>query len=195
MISTAFGLRYWLVLCLACATGRCLEGTRTVLSLEGRGWELAGCEPGDGERLGIPSRRQKELKVLAVSVPNNVQLTVLKDPYGQGPEIAEVNRREWWYVRSFRSPGLTAGHQARLVFDGVDYFAAVWLNGRKLGEHEGAYTRFAFDVSNLLRAGGENYLAVRVTSPLKVTGRTHYEFMKGQFAEPWDALPGPGGRV
>jgi len=32
---------------------------------------------------------------------------------------------------------------------------------------------------------------VRVTSPWKVPGRSHYEFMQGGFEEWWDALPGP----
>jgi len=67
-----------------------------------------------------------------------------------------VNRREWWYVRSFATPHLSEHGQARLVFDGADYFASVWPNGRKLGEHEGAYTDFHFDVSNLLRKDGDN---------------------------------------
>jgi beta-galactosidase/beta-glucuronidase len=64
--------------------------------------------------------------------------------------------------------------------------------GEKIGAHEGAYTRFAFDVTNRLRMKGDNYLAVRVTSPWKVPGRSHYEFMKGEFEEWWDALPRTG---
>ena len=51
---------------------------------------------------------------------------------------------------------------------------------------------FGFDITKRLRAKGENYLAVRVTSPWKVPGRSHNEFMKGEFEISWDALPGPG---
>jgi hypothetical protein len=46
----------------------------------------------------------------------------------------------------------------RLVFDGVDYFADVWLNGEKLGSHEGAYTRFGFDITKRLGSLGDIFL-------------------------------------
>jgi beta-mannosidase len=148
---------------------------------------------GEGEKVGVPLRGSPKVESVPTSVPNDVQLAIgLKDPLGQQPEIWDINKREWWYARSFSSPRVVAAQQARLVFDGVDYFADVWLNGEKIGSHEGAYTRFAFDVTKRLHANGENYLAVRVTSPWKVPGRSHYEFMKGEFEEWWDALPGTG---
>jgi beta-mannosidase len=166
---------------------------RNIISLDGAGWKLIGLEPGEGEKLGIPLRGSLKVQSIPTSVPNDVQLAIgLKDPLGQGPEIWDINKREWWYIRSFSSPPLEAAQQARLVFDGVDYFADVWLNGEMLGSHEGAYTRFAFEVTKHLKPKGENYLAVRVTSPWKLPGRSHNEFMKGEFETDWDALPGPG---
>lgn len=115
---------------------------RRTVSLDGSDWRLAGVELATGESLGIPREGSARVRFQPVAVPNDVQLTVLKDPYGQDSEITEINRREWWYVRSFLSPDHGTGHQVRLVFDGVDYFADVWLNGQKLGSHEGAFTRF-----------------------------------------------------
>ena len=164
---------------------------RTEILLDGSGWRLHGLQMGEGERLGFQSRVVAGDGV-AVSIPNDVQQAVLKDPFGQGPEVVAINKKEWWYTRSFSSPGIAAGQQVRLVFEGVDYFAGVWLNGTLLGNHEGAYTEFEFDITDLLRSGAENYLAVKVTAPWKVPGRSHYEFMKGEFEEWWDALPGPG---
>ncbi len=172
------------------------EAPRRVLSLDGSGWKLLGLRPGEGEKLGVSLRPTENPAFLATSVPNDVQRAIgLKDPLGQGPEVWDINKREWWYIRAFVSPKVLPIQQARLVFDGVDYFADVWLNGEKLGSHEGAYTRFGFDITKRLRAKGGNYLAVRVTAPWKVPGRSHFEFMKGEFEDWWDALPGPGGIV
>jgi hypothetical protein len=67
-----------------------------------------------------------------------------------------------WYRYEF-IPEVTASntHQV-LKFGAVYYEAAVWLNGEYLGEHEGGYTPFEFDVSGLLEPGKNNVIAVRV---------------------------------
>jgi hypothetical protein len=52
-----------------------------------------------------------------------------------------------------------------LHFGAVDYFATVWLNGRQVGEHEGGYLPFEFDVTSALRHDGPNELVVRVIDP------------------------------
>jgi hypothetical protein len=53
---------------------------------------------------------------------------------------------------------------AILHFGAVDYHATVWVNGQRVGEHEGGYLPFEFDVTTLLQAG-ENELVVRVADP------------------------------
>lgn len=50
---------------------------------------------------------------------------------------------------------------AILHFGAADYFATVWLNGTRIGEHEGGYLPFEFDVAAHLRPG-DNDLVVRV---------------------------------
>ena len=47
-----------------------------------------------------------------------------------------------------------APKHATLRFEGVDYFAKVWLNGELLGEHEGYLEPFSFDVTERLRRDG-----------------------------------------
>ncbi len=65
------------------------------------------------------------------------------------------------------TPGLSIGPGDRLLlrFEGVDYKATVWLNGSLLGENEGGEVPFSFDVTDLMRNGGENLIAVRVVNP------------------------------
>ena len=49
-----------------------------------------------------------------------------------------------------------------MQFDGVGTIADIWLNGAKIGQHLGAYSRFRYDVTDQLGAGGDNLLVVRV---------------------------------
>ena len=67
-----------------------------------------------------------------------------------------------WYRRSFVLPARTHDAHLRLRFDAVFYLADVWLNGEYLGQHEGGYTPFEFDLSSFARPGTENVVAVRV---------------------------------
>lgn len=69
-----------------------------------------------------------------------------------------------WYRLRFRAPELLDG-LATLKFLSVGYVADVWLNGRYLGYHEGAWTPFALDASEAVRAGAVNTLVVRVDNP------------------------------
>jgi len=85
-----------------------IESPRTVLPLDGGEWKLVGLEFGQGEKLGVNLRDSAKVTLSPTSVPNDVQLAIgIKDVYSQDPAIFEVNKREWWYIRSFSSPKLT----------------------------------------------------------------------------------------
>ncbi|ALA59236.1 glycoside hydrolase family 2 protein [Nitrospira moscoviensis] len=62
--------------------------------------------------------------------------------------------RACWYRRSIAPPKLRPGERWMLHFGAVDYLATVWLGGRCLGSHEGGYTPFSFDVTDLLQGPG-----------------------------------------
>jgi len=74
-----------------------------------------------------------------------------------------------WYRLDFPADAHTG--MTALVFDGVDYFADVWLNGHYLGSHDGCYGRFRVDITDLI--GEDNALVVRVDSPSDVPGVRH----------------------
>ncbi len=71
-----------------------------------------------------------------------------------------------WFRRHFtvEAESLSRSQVFDLVFEGVDYFARIWLNGKFLGEHEGYFNPFRFEVSRMLQAG-DNLLTVEVTNP------------------------------
>jgi beta-glucuronidase len=54
-------------------------------------------------------------------------------------------------------------------FGAANYRSTVFLNGEKLGEHEGGFTPFNFEVTNLLR-DGENFLIVEVNNARRADG-------------------------
>jgi beta-galactosidase/beta-glucuronidase len=83
-----------------------------------------------------------------------------------------------WYFRRFEAGAEVRGQYAELVFEAVDYYAEVWLNGLRLGEHEGGYTPFALDATAALREG-DNLLAVRVIDPDGPKG--YGDFRPGEF--------------
>ena len=70
-----------------------------------------------------------------------------------------------WYSRKVTVPAdMTA--RRLLHFGAVDYIADVWLDGQYLGNHEGGYTPFTFDVTDLTGPGGEYTLTVRAEDRL-----------------------------
>jgi beta-glucuronidase len=72
-----------------------------------------------------------------------------------------------WYVKKFQHTAVPAGHRAYLRFESVFYKAQAWLNGRKVGAHEGGYTPFELDITEALK--GENTLALQVNNAWDTT--------------------------
>lgn len=69
-----------------------------------------------------------------------------------------------WYRRSLMVPLQSAGRRLWLQFDGANTTAVVWVNGVRLGEHKGGYSRFRFDATTVLRPGRDNLIAVSVSN-------------------------------
>ena len=122
--------------------------TRTDLS--GNNWRLGSFEMAAGEEQGAYLPNFDDHAFRTVHVPGEVQLQVGlqgMDLYYQSKSLTLINQKEWWYRKQFSVSKSEAGKLLRLQFDGVDYFASVWLNGEKLGDPEGAYAPFSFNVS------------------------------------------------
>lgn len=67
-----------------------------------------------------------------------------------------------WYRREFRVPKSWQSKRIMLNFGAVDYHAKVWVNGEYLGEHQGGYLPFKFDISSVI-TGESNVVVVKVT--------------------------------
>ena len=68
-----------------------------------------------------------------------------------------------WYARDVEVPAAWKGRRVLLKFGAVDYRATVWLNGQKLGDHEGGSTPFSFDITDVARDGASRSSSVPKT--------------------------------
>jgi len=76
-----------------------------------------------------------------------------------------VEEQVWVYRRKFTAPPETVSKHAWLVFDGLDYAATIYLNGKSIGTHANAFVPCRLDVTGKLMEG-ENVVAVRIESGL-----------------------------
>lgn len=67
-----------------------------------------------------------------------------------------------WYRKTIALPAAAKGRRLWLEFDGVFSNSRYWLNGREIGSHRSGYTSFRFDITDCVKPGEENVLAVRV---------------------------------
>ena len=89
-----------------------------------------------------------------------------------------------WYRLRFMLPAIASHGHLRLRFEAVFHVADVWLNSIYLGEHEGGYTPFEFDVSGLAKPGVEHILAVQVDN-LRATNRLPATLDPGSSLDWW----------
>lgn len=68
------------------------------------------------------------------------------------------------YRKRFRLPQPRAGRQVTVEFDGAMIACTVSLNGHTLGDHEGGFTPFSFDITPYLNESGDNLLTVHLDS-------------------------------
>jgi len=83
--------------------------------------------------------------------------------------------RAVWYRRFIELPPLD-GERLILHFGAVDYEATVWVDGALAGRHEGGYTPFSFDITDLLR---DDVVAAR-------SGAIHHEIVVRADDDPSD---------
>ena len=68
-----------------------------------------------------------------------------------------------WYRKHFRLNKIL-GNRVLLGFDGVYMNSDVWINGHHLGNHPYGYSPFTYDLTQFIKDGQENIVAVRVSN-------------------------------
>ncbi|MBQ6612843.1 MAG: DUF4982 domain-containing protein [Alistipes sp.] len=67
-----------------------------------------------------------------------------------------------WYRLKFEAPAFEEGKRATLLFDGAMSHARVYVNGEEVGYWPYGYNAFYFDITDQLKVGEVNELAVRL---------------------------------
>ena len=70
-----------------------------------------------------------------------------------------------WYRRVFELPIEWRGKRILLNFGAVDWETTAWVNGKVVGTHRGGYDSFSFDITDALKAGGEQEIVLSVWDP------------------------------
>ena len=70
------------------------------------------------------------------------------------------------YEKTFVIPKDFNKEKILLHFGAVDQITTVWVNGEKVGSHEGGYLPFSFDITKVVKRDGENQLKVEVIDTL-----------------------------
>ncbi|MBI5834690.1 MAG: glycoside hydrolase family 2 [Armatimonadetes bacterium] len=126
-------------------------GADTVMSLDGT-WQLALDPRNEGREQKWFEAPRPDAK--PAPVPGIIQ------------EVYPGYHGAVWYYREFTPAALPwADGRHLLRFEAVDYFAEVWVNGQRVGSHEGGETPFELDATAAIRPGAANRLAVRVINP------------------------------
>ncbi|WP_276090249.1 sugar-binding domain-containing protein [Pedobacter sp. JY14-1] len=69
-----------------------------------------------------------------------------------------------WYHTSFNIPS-NIKNTILLHFGAVDWKTEIWLNGQKVGSHEGGFDPFSFDITAFVKKGGKQELVISVWDP------------------------------
>ena len=101
-------------------------------------------------------------------------------PLSGVPDSADIG----WYARSITVPESWRGRRVFLVVGASDWRTTAWLDGRQVGEHQGGYTPFAFELTAHARLGAAQRLVVRVDDtphPFKLEGKQGYGKARGMW--------------
>ena len=96
------------------------------------------------------------------------------------PNVPNPWKMPYWYRTTFKVPATDKGRHFQLIFKGINYRAAVWINGTQIADSTqmvGMFAEYSFDVSKLVAAGEENALAVKIY-PLDYPGLPAKEQLK-----------------
>jgi hypothetical protein len=98
----------------------------------------------------------RELAHHPITRPRDLPAAALDAPVG----VPQQARNFFWYRKSFRVS--VRKQVALLKVNKAQFGTAVWLNGTKIGEHDGCFSAGYFNLTGAMRWKGENNLVIRI---------------------------------
>jgi hypothetical protein len=137
------------------------------------GWQLQDVAKAPQPGAQIASAAFKPAGWYTAAAPGTVLTTLVNNHVYPEPLYGENDRPEtipealvhtsYWYRTVARIPSEYRNRHVWLNFDGINYSAAVWVNGTQVGSIKGAFIRGNFDVSTLVQPGRSAVIAVLIT--------------------------------
>ena len=139
------------------------------LTLSGGGWQLQRASEVQAGGVEIASPAYKAEGWVTATVPGTVltsykNVGTLADPnYADNQLMISESffNSNFWYRNEFQIPQSFKRDRVFLNFDGINWKANVYLNGKQVGRLEGAFIRGKFDVTDCVKEG-TNVLAVEI---------------------------------
>jgi beta-glucuronidase len=130
---------------------------RNTTSLNGK-WTVILDPTGGGDWKKVWEERKPQSKTdfVEYSFDGGPELNVPGDFNSQLCELTYFEGTVW-YKKQFEY-SITKGKRLFLHFGAVNYFADVYLNGEKIGDHEGGFTPFQFEITDKVRNGGNTII-------------------------------------
>jgi beta-galactosidase/beta-glucuronidase len=105
----------------------------------------------------------------AEQMPNSFQGKILV-PFAVESALSGIGKNVGpdnilWYRTKFTLPSTFRKKSILLHFEAVDWSTEVYLNGTKIGTHQGGYDPFTFDITQLIK-GSEQLLELKVSDPV-----------------------------
>lgn len=140
------------------------------MSLAGGSWRLQRASLVDRDGNAISKPDFNDHSWLIATVPGTILTSYLNDGaipnpnYGDNQVLISDSYfySNFWYRDVFIPPSSFKGRRMYLNFNGINWEAEVYLDGRCLGNIKGAFMRGRFDVTNILQPGRQNVLAVLI---------------------------------
>lgn len=165
------------------------------LGSERLAWRFLDVPHRAGEELALRASREPQSPAgwLPASVPGLSAVDLLEagripDPYW-GDQVGQarwIEDRDFVYLTELELSAEQAVTPARLVFDSLDTFATVYLNGQRIAHHENQLRRLFVDVTGKLCAG-TNRLTIAFEASMPGTVRRAGEPLP-YWNEPWERL-------
>jgi beta-mannosidase len=132
---------------------------------------------------GYETFKQPERKEVAALVPGEIHLDLMRAGLMEDPNVGNNARTKcrwpeqhsWWYRTVFElTPDFREHWIQNLVFEGIDLFAQIFVNGKLVCSYKDAFSKIVVDVKEFIR-DGDNELVVRVTSGMELPPPFKYE--------------------
>lgn len=142
------------------------------MDLSGGNWKLTRASLVEDSGETLSGNGYDDSSWLPASVPGTVLSSYINVGAVPDPNYSDNQLQiseafflgDFWYRDEFELPQGFKKDRLFLNFDGINWKAEIFVNGRRAGRIDGAFTRGIFDVSDLIQEG-LNSLAVKILSP------------------------------